>query len=121
MEEMSGYALSNALTLAREQKVDLLVRGRVPYYINGGVQGATSIAVVLEIFDVQSGEVVWSLEHAGRVEHFLDQDYIVFTRRSRMPESPVWTVANVLAADMGRPVKAWNYGHDWKNNLAPLY
>ncbi|NCC23913.1 MAG: hypothetical protein EOM25_01745 [Deltaproteobacteria bacterium] len=121
LEDQRWKDRDQALALAKEQGLDLVVRGRVPYYLNGGTQGVTSMSMVVDIYDVDSGEVIWSFDHAGRVEHFLDQDYILFNRKSRMPESPVWTVANVLAVDMGKPVKAWNHCWDWRRELDAFY
>jgi hypothetical protein len=108
-----------AVALARKRGVDLLVTGNVSYLLAGGTRGDTSISLSIDIFDVATGERLWSMAHGGRIETGQTRDYIFFAKQNRMPEDPVYAVATVLAADMGGMVTNWNYGHKPPPPAAP--
>ncbi|NDY57376.1 hypothetical protein G3N56_11550, partial [Desulfovibrio sulfodismutans] len=92
---------AQAVALARKRGVNLLVTGSVTYIMSGGTRGDTSVSLALEIFDVATGERLWSMAHGGRIETGQTRDYIFFAKQNRMPEDPIYAVTTVLAADMG--------------------
>jgi hypothetical protein len=69
------------------------------------------VAFSLDIIDVRTGERLWSMAHAGTIEAGLTEDFILFTRRNRMPTDPIYAVTSTLAMDMGGPIIKWNYGY----------
>lgn len=108
-----------AMALARKRGVDLLVTGSVTRLLAGGTRGDTSISLSIEIFDVATGERLWSMAHGGLIETGQTRDYIFFAKQNRMPEDPVYAVTTVLAADMGGMVTNWNYGQKPPPPAAP--
>jgi OOP family OmpA-OmpF porin len=103
-----------ALQTAREEGVDLVIRPRTTYFFTSGSQGATSLAVEVDVHAVDTGKLIWSVNHSGRMEKPPDHDYIVFKRKTRLPASPANAVMTVLASDMARPVKTWAAGQWWQ-------
>ncbi len=97
--------------LARSKGADLYVMGQVTHYLNGGTQGTTSIAIVVNIYSAVNNSLIWSMEHAGRIDNRRDMDFILVKRRTWMPESPEFVIVNNLAYDLAQPVKAWT--HDY--------
>jgi OOP family OmpA-OmpF porin len=112
--ERSWPGRERALQTAREEGVDLIIRPRTTYFFTSGSQGATSLAVEVDVYAVDTGKLIWSVDHAGRMEKPPDHDYIVFKRKTRLPASPANAVMTVLARDMARPVKTWAAGHWWQ-------
>ena len=103
-----------ALQTGREGDFDLIVRPRTTYLFTSGSQGSTNLAVHIEIMSVREGKVIWSMSHAGTMEKPPDQDFIVLTRKTRMPASPAYMVMSALARDLAKPVKAWAAGERWQ-------
>lgn len=97
--------------IARRKGADLYVMGQVNYYLNGGTQGTTSIGIIVNIFSSQNDNLIWSLEHSGRIDNRGDMDFILLKRRTWMPESPEYVIVNNLAYDLAQPVKRWSHGY----------
>ncbi|GAB6036957.1 lipoprotein [Fundidesulfovibrio butyratiphilus] len=103
-----------AVLMARDRGADCAVVGRIGYLLAGGTQSDSAISLSVEIFDVNTGQRIWSMAHAGRMEPGKADDFILFTRKTRMPMDPLWAIMTGLAADLGGPVKNWNYGMQYK-------
>ena len=99
-----------ARRMAGEKEADLYVLGQVNHYLYGGSQGSTSIALTINIYCVQTDELVWSMAHSGRIDNARDRDFVLITRRTWMPQSPEYVIVKNLAHDLGQPVKAWTRG-----------
>jgi OOP family OmpA-OmpF porin len=102
------YGREDALNMARRAGADLLVSGEVSHYFNGGTRSDTSVSLRADIYDVASGQLLWSLAQAGRMEHQLDADFILAKRTTRMPESPMQAVIQRISAEMGVLVSDWS-------------
>ncbi|MGQ9688775.1 MAG: hypothetical protein ACUVXF_08335 [Desulfobaccales bacterium] len=50
----------NTLPLAKQYKVDVLVLGEVPYYLDGGTVGTSAIQVDLKVVEAESKRLLWS-------------------------------------------------------------
>jgi hypothetical protein len=92
-----------------DQPPDLIVTGTIPYLLVSGAKGTTVVALHLEIHDARTGELLWSMDHAGSIEAGLDQDYILVQTRPRPPLDPVAKILDVLARDMGEPLRSWSW------------
>jgi len=114
--EQAWQGRERALQRAGDKGFDLIIRPRTTYFFTSGSQGATSLAVEAEVYSVDTGNLIWSVEHAGRMEKPPDHDYIIFTRKTRMPASPANAIMTVLARDMARPVKTWAAGQWWQES-----
>ncbi|TVQ97729.1 MAG: hypothetical protein EA399_12630 [Desulfovibrionales bacterium] len=109
-EETTWPGLSRALARAKALDVDLVVRGEVPYFLSGGSKGTTSISMRLEIYDVEGGQRIWMMEHAGRMEPQPRRDFIIAHHTRRLPEEPVSSIMTILACDLAMNVGQWNNG-----------
>ncbi|MFW6415674.1 MAG: hypothetical protein ACOCZ2_05080 [Thermodesulfobacteriota bacterium] len=105
---------SRALEFAKKKGVDLVIRGVISNYMFGGSQGTTSLNVQVDIYRVSDGMLIWSMQHSGRIENTPVEDYILWKREVRMPESPEYVIMSALAKDLAKPVKRWSYGKDWR-------
>ncbi len=94
--------------LARSVDADLYVLGQVNHYLNGGTQGTTSITLLVNIYSAQDEQLIWSMEHSGRMENRGEMDFILFKRKNWMPESPEYAIVNNLSYDLAQPVKSWS-------------
>lgn len=95
---------------ARQMGLPLVVTGAVTYIYSGGTRGDSALSLNVEILDAATGERIWSMAHAGRMETGLNEDYILFARKNRMPQEPLQAIVSVLAADLGSRIANWNYG-----------
>ncbi|MFW6323519.1 MAG: hypothetical protein ACOC0U_00515 [Desulfovibrionales bacterium] len=102
--------LENGLALSRNLGRDLLVTGTIPYFNFSGTEGATTVSLHLEVFDGQTGDLLWSMEQAGRITGDFDEDYILVRRKTRMPLDPVSVIVSSLAQETGVFIKSWNRG-----------
>jgi hypothetical protein len=109
-DETTWPGLARALALARAKDVDLVIRGEVPYFLSGGSKGTTSIGLFLEIYEVQGGQRIWIIEHAGRMEPRPRRDFIIAHHTRRLPEEPAYSIMTILACDMAGYVGTWNNG-----------
>lgn len=54
-----------ALPLARGMGAELLIGGYITYYFDGGTTGDSRISLQLEVYDVKTGMMLWSMAHAA--------------------------------------------------------
>lgn len=107
---MRSATTPQAVAAARRLGVDLVVVGKITYIMSGGTRGDSGVSLSCDIIDVRSGERLWSMAHAGTLEAGLTEDFILFTRRNRMPADPIYAITSTLAMDMGGTIIKWNYG-----------
>ncbi len=100
---------SSGLQRARDLDVDAVVLGRVTHLLLGGSQGDSSVALQVEVYDAANGRMLWSVEHAGRIERIRDEDFILFVRKSRMPEGSGLVLVRDLALDLAPAVRLWQW------------
>jgi hypothetical protein len=110
--EVRYPSVNQAMAMAAARGAELAVLGRVANLMDGGTVGDSSLSIQIDIYDVRSGLLVWSIQHGGRMEAGLTHDYILFATKNRMPEDPIWAIMSTVASDMGRPVKAWADGQE---------
>lgn len=103
--------------IARSMGADMYVMGQVNHYLNGGTQGTTSIGITVNIFAAQNDGLIWSMEHAGRIDNRGEMDFILVKRRTWMPESPEFVIVNNLAYDLAQPVKQWSHGYMFEHSM----
>ncbi|PTN38719.1 hypothetical protein [Desulfonatronum sp. SC1] len=107
-EDATWPGLPRALAKAKSLDVDLIIRGEIPYFLSGGSRGTTSISMRLEIFEVEGGQRIWIMEHAGRMEPQPRRDYIIAHHTRRLPEEPAASIMTILACDLAMNVGQWN-------------
>ncbi len=99
-----------AVALARKLGLDVVVVGKFTYVMSGGTRGDSGVSFTCDVIDVRNGERLWSMAHTGTMETGLNEDYIIFARKNRMPTDPLAAITATLAMDMGGPITTWNYG-----------
>jgi len=118
--EPSQEGLSNeqAILVARDRGADCVVTGRIGYVLAGGTRSDSAVSLSFEIFDVNSGQRIWSMTQAGRMDPGRSADYVLFKRESRMPQDPLWAIMATLAHDTGGTIKKWNMGQQFQSSGA---
>lgn len=101
------YTPERAVALARQRGADLAIGGYITNYMAGGTVSDTYVALQLYIYDAASGELVWSMAHAGMMQSELTRDYILFSARTRLPSDPTGAIMQALSRDMSVPLQAW--------------
>lgn len=106
-ENATPYRRDLALQMASLRGAQVLVGGYVTHYVNGGTSGDSRISVSMEIWDVQSGQLIWAMGHAGAMEKQFASDFILFSTRARMPSDPMWAIIQTVSRDLAREVGLW--------------
>ncbi|MFZ5427593.1 MAG: hypothetical protein ACOZEN_11515 [Thermodesulfobacteriota bacterium] len=107
---MEGLSVEQAILVGRDRGADCVVLGRYSYILAGGTRSDSAVSLSFEIFDVNTGQRIWSIAQSGRMDPDRSADFILFKRESRMPQDPLWTIMTALAHDTGGPIKKWNTG-----------
>lgn len=113
-----GLSKEQAILVARDRGADCVVMGRLAYILDGGTRSDSSVSLSFEIFDVNSGQRIWSMAQAGRMDPDRSSDFVLFKRESRMPQDPLWAIMTALGHDTGGPIKKWNMGQQYQTSGA---
>ncbi len=101
------YTPERALALGRVMGADVVVGGYITHLIDGGTAGNSEASLSLEIYDVPSGNMIWSMGSGGFIQKDKVSDYLLFAVKAKMPSDPLAAVITTLSADMGRVVSNW--------------
>ena len=103
------YRRDLALAYAKQRGADLAIGGTITYYKDGGTVGDSGVSLSLEIYDVRSGNLIWSFGQAAVMQSSKVNDFIIFSTRTRVPTDPVTTCLMASAADLAQMVRHWAY------------
>ncbi len=106
-EKTIPYNVSDALGLARQRGANVLIGGYITHYIDGGTAGDSVVSMQIEMYEVATGNLIWSMGQGGRLDKQQAQDYFLVGVQARMPEDPVSLTARSLAYDMGLKIVEW--------------
>ncbi len=95
------------VSMARAKGADLAIGGDITHFISGGSLGDSQLSLRLEIYDTISGSLIWSIAHAGIMTNRGTQDFILFSKKSRLPADPIYAITVALASDLSRPLNNW--------------
>ena len=98
---------NRALAMARNKGAEVLVGGVINHYMDGGSGGESSVSLGIEIYDVKTGNLIWSLSQGGLMDKQKKHDFYLFTITERNPADPSGLITRSLAWDMGNVVKKW--------------
>ena len=101
------YRVDLALPLAQAKGADMLVGGYITYYLDGGQTGTSKISLHLEVYDVKSGDMLWSIAHAGTLPYKPIRDFLLVEVKNRMPADPMSTLIAAVAGDMATLLHMW--------------
>lgn len=101
------FELRRALALARSKGAEVLVSGYINHYMDGGDGGESSVSLNMEIYDVRTGTLLWSLAQGGLMEPRKVHDFYLFSIKERNPLDPSGLITRSLAWDMGNTIMSW--------------
>lgn len=101
------YTPQDALRLGRERGAELVVGGYITHFMDGSSYGDSSVSLSLEVYEVATGTLLWSMAQGAVMEKQAANDFYVFKINSRMPTDPVGLIVRTLADDMGKPLLYW--------------
>ena len=101
------FERERALAIARQQGAELLVGGYINHFIDGGSGGESSVSLSMEVYDVKTGNLLWSLAEGGSMEARKTHDFYLFSITERNPADPSGLITRSLAWDMGRLILSW--------------
>ena len=85
-----------ALRLAKRHKVDVMLLGEVPYYLDGSTVGTSGLQVDLKVMEAESGRLLWSLSDSLKAPRRTIVDLMV-TESRPYPTPSMGTLAARLA------------------------
>jgi len=86
-----------ALRLAKQYNVNVMLLGEVPYYLDGGTVGTSGLQVDLKVIEAGSGRLLWNLSDSVKATPRPIIDLIV-TETRPYPTPPIGVLASRLAA-----------------------
>lgn len=98
---------ARALAIAQRKGAEVLVGGYINHYFDGGQGAESSISLAIEVYDVKTGNMIWSISQGGLMEKEKKHDFYLFTITERNPADPSGLIARSLAWDMGRILLKW--------------
>lgn len=101
------YRVADALPLARAKGAQLLVGGYIQHYLDGGSVGNSSLSLNIEVYEVATGTLLWSISQGGNFEKKQTADFFLVDAQARMPEDPMGILVRTLAHDMGLEILYW--------------
>jgi hypothetical protein len=87
------------LRLAKRYRVDVLLLGEVPYYLDGGTVGDSGLQVDLNVVETRSGRLLWSISDSLKATRRPIIDLIV-TETRPYPTPSMGTLASRLAGKL---------------------
>lgn len=105
--EAGPYDPNRALYLARREGAELVIGGYINHFIDGASGGDSSVSLAVEIYDVKSGMLIWSLAQGGMMESRQVHDFYLFSIKERNPVDAAGFIVRTLAWDMGHEILYW--------------
>lgn len=101
------FRRDRAIAAARLKGADIVIGGFVTYYYPGGSEADSQVALQVEIYDVASGQLVWSMGQSALMPAREVKDYIVFATQTRSPTDSMFALTKTIAEDMGDIIARW--------------
>lgn len=106
-DSISPHRVSDALPLARKRGAKLLIGGYITHLMDGGTVADSEESITLEIYEVATGNLLWSMGQGARLDKKQASDFYLFSIQSRMPGDPLGLITRTLAQDMGMEIYYW--------------
>ncbi len=106
-ERMIPHRVDDALALAKARGANVLVGGYITHYLDGGTVGDSQVSIQMEVYEVDTGTLLWSMGQGGSIDKQQAQDYFLVGVQARMPADPASLTARSLAYDMGMKIATW--------------
>ncbi len=115
------HNVSDALGLARQLGANVLVGGYITHYLNGGTVGNSSVSIQMEVYEVATGTLLWSMAQGGNMNKEQATDLFLVGVQQRMPGDPASLTARSLAYDMGLKIKDWVDPHRHQSGRGQVF
>jgi OOP family OmpA-OmpF porin len=106
-ENQTYRGKNSALANARQRGADMLVLLTVPYLYAGGTVDDSAITIRCDIYNVEDGLLLHSMEQSGRLAFQRNKDWILWVTTTRLPDSPLYAITRAIAEDMAVPLRSW--------------
>lgn len=101
------YRAEDMLPVAREKGADYLIGGVINQYYDGGATGDSRFAMQLYVYQVESGDLMWSLHHSGVLPYKPDADNSFYKVKTRMPVNPMSTLISAVSGELATLIHYW--------------
>lgn len=101
------YHVEEMLPAAREKGADYLIGGLINQYYDGGETGESRFAMQLFVYQVDSGDLMWSLHHSGVLPYKPVADEGFFKIKNRMPVNPMTTLISAVGGELATLLHYW--------------
>lgn len=101
------YRVEDMLPVAREKGAEYLIGGVINQYYDGGNTGDSRFAMQLYVYQVDSGDLMWSLHHGGVLPYKPEAQYGLFSIKNRMPVNPMTTLISVVGGELAKLMHYW--------------
>ncbi len=101
------HRVENALYYAKQKGAEFLVGGYITYYFDGATMADTQLSIIIQVYDVDNGNMLWSIAHAGLLPYEKTRDFVLFKVDTAMPFDPAYVVASALGMDVASLIKMW--------------
>ncbi len=105
------FQVSDALALAKSRGANVLVGGYITHFMDGGGVGTSSISMQIEMYEVETGVLLWSMGQGGSISKEQATDLFLVGFQERMPADPMGLTARSVGYDMGMKIKNWVEPH----------
>ncbi len=101
------FKVSDALAYARAKGANVLVGGYVTHFLDGGTVGNSAVSIQIEMYEVATGTLIWSMGQGGAMEKKQATDLFVIGVQQRMPADAAGLMVRSVGYDMGLKIKHW--------------
>lgn len=108
------YRVDHALPMAQSMGANYLIGGYITHFFDGGMSGDSKIAIQLEIYEVATGALMWSIDQTGVLPYETDRDNVFFKVKNRMPVDSMSTLIAALGKDIATFLHFWTDEHAMK-------
>ncbi len=104
------FQVTDALRHARARGANVLVGGYISHFLDGGTSGTSSVSIQIEIYEVASGNMIWSMGQGASLEKKQPTDLFNLGVEHRMPADAAGLMVRSVGYDMGEKVQKWVQG-----------
>jgi len=106
-ENSPPYRVEYAVERAKSLGADFLVGGYITHFLDGASVGDSKIAIQLEIYDTETGALLWAINQSGVLPYKTDQNNIIFKVHNRMPIDAMSTLVSAIGANIATYLHYW--------------
>lgn len=101
------YRTEDMLPAAREKGAEYLIGGLINQYYDGTNTGESRFAMQLFVYQVDSGDLMWSLSHSGVLPYKPDAHNGFYKVKTRMPVNSMTTLISTVGSELATLLHYW--------------